>query len=265
MGVLFGVFNLFLLLAYCLPSLPPTLLIFQSPFKDSLLCLSIPLIISVALLFLQYLFQKHRTGRTQETIQNPSISILKLVCSFPPLTAADAHSSDGWKHSECCILRTLWPILYTSLNFICFPNQSCPVCRGYHTASHKSLPGQWQLTMYQAERENLSYPNWPAVFTNRSNTERQVRIDVSTSVSGTNARQMVPSPPWDPSSTMLLVVLARTFLQSYLFLRTRRHHGWVFSSSCSEISPLFLLKDWLFQSEFHSVTPWFLMLPWPSC
>lgn len=157
-------------------------------------------------------------------------------------------------------LRVLYPkdFLNHSLFFL-LSNQPCPLCRGYHTASHRSLPGQWQVTIYQAERENLLYPNWPAVFTHRSNMEKQIRIEISTSVSGTNATQMVPSPPWGPSSTKLPVVLARTFLQSYLLLRARRHHGLMLSSSCSEISPLFLLKDWLFWSEFNSVTPWFLI------
>lgn len=96
-GAFWSFFSFFTL--SMLPSISPshTSNFSQSLFKDSLLCLSISLIPSTALLFLQYLFWKCRTGRTQETIQNPSASILKLVCSFRPLTAADAHIFDGWK------------------------------------------------------------------------------------------------------------------------------------------------------------------------
>lgn len=131
---------------------------------------------------------------------HPANGLLEL--QKEPLLLKEAY--EMVKHWESYILRTFYPSLYTALSFISSPDQPCPACREYHTAS-KSLRGLWELTVHQAEKANLLYPNLSAFFTYRSSKERQIGIDVSTCIT----TQVVPSPPWVSSNMMLLMVLVK--------------------------------------------------------
>lgn len=170
-----------------------------------------------------------------------------LFSSFPerylplsPWSDGNVSTADLWNGETFSMLcaKGFLSHFYTSLSFICSPNWPCPACKEY-----RSLPQacSWAVTAAHARSRDVPKPN-SCLHTQIQHGEAEQDWCLNLyqwqrcSADGT----LTSFGFWE----QMVLVLARTWLGSWLFLGARGHHGWDFSSMWSGASPLFLLKDW---------------------